>query len=99
MLPRVLRACLLLLVVVVGCAPTETGNPSAQVTVSPQTDDVMGLAPPISLSGLVLGGLRVDLVHGDACDEVETLREVESYDALTRRGERVYRATSLPVGA
>jgi hypothetical protein len=84
-----------------GCAPTETGNPSAQVAIAPQTYDVMGLGPMISVSELVLGGARIDLVHGTsqggACDLVEPLVDVESYEPFTRRGERVELATSLPI--
>ena len=39
-----------------GCAPTETGNPSASVDVIPQTDDVRGFAPRVGVEQFVLGG-------------------------------------------
>ena len=110
MLPAVIRAWLsqsacrvlaLIVVVATACAPTETGNPSAQIVVVPQAYEVMGLGPMIAVSELVLGGARIDLVRGlsdgGACDLAEPLVDVESYEPLTRRGERVELATSLPI--
>ncbi|MCB9599047.1 MAG: hypothetical protein H6720_01605 [Sandaracinus sp.] len=94
---RKLRIAALALVALLGCAPTETGNPSASVDVIPQTDDVRGFAPRVGVEQFILGGVRIDFLRGEPCDLPEPLVDVESYEALTKRGERIELATTLPV--